>query len=299
MATNMNWGGQRPDLTYSVSVPTTSSPGTPLNLDLYQSLMGQIPSFDYNMFNAADSMRSATDFASTRAPRQSLQGWQGYNAVNFSPETYRMLDQIDQLTRSGTLAQMLSGKTDQGLFQAGVVNPMQREFKNTTLPEIQDAYSGGAYGSGYWGGARQKATGEAQNKLNEQISGLRYQDYKAAQDRAVQTTALLPELAKTLNMREQQNAQNLERAMSVHYKNQGLKVDQFNQDMDYVKTLLNYNLGAERMALDERIATDQNLVDSRGQAASLQAALWGRQLENAQQVSDRNFLRSILAKKGI
>ena len=206
----------------------------------------------------------------SQVQRPQLDQYTGQTAVQMSPETQNMLSQILALSQSPGFQQMLSGKTDQGLFQSGVVNPMQREFRNTTLPGIQDAFSGGAYGGGYWSGARQKASMEGQNKLNEQISGLRYQDYNNAQQRAIQAAGLLPQFSQALSLKEQLAGQNLDRGIDVHYKNQGLKDTQYKEDMDFVNSILGAQNNLNSQMLTARGQDISQASDLRGNAISQQ-----------------------------
>lgn len=171
-------------------------------------------------------------------PALNLQGYTGDTSVGMSDQTNRLLNLISNYTESGTLADLLSGKTNQGLFESGVVAPALREFRNVTLPGINEEYSGGAYGGNYWGGARLKAGDEAKNKLNENISKLRYQDYNAAQDRSVQAAQLLPQLAQASYLREQIATLDKNREIENWYKTQGLSLDQYNADMSFLSAAL-------------------------------------------------------------
>lgn len=186
------------------------------------------------------------------APKSKLQTYSGATDVPLTQGQQAMGDLVTQLASGsyGNLRQMLSGTPDWGSFQRGVVDPMQRQFKNETIPGIQEAYSGGPYGSNYWSGTRAKAQAGAQNQLNDALAQARYQELAAAKNRGLQAAQTLPGLNSVLQGQAQQMADNLSRQISVHYQNQGLSQQQFTNDMSRLTALLsmsNQDLQAQEL----------------------------------------------------
>lgn len=318
---NKDWG--KP---FTVSVPSGGS--STLNLDLLRTLNSEsnsgVPSgyfqndvnprssdpyINGHYYSSLPSSRSGgfggfgslSQLLGGVVGREPLQEYTGNTSISLSPETAGILDLISKFSASGSLQDLLSGKTNQGMFQRGVVDPAQRDLERNVLPGVRDAYSGGPQGGGsaFWGGARAKAEQGARNSLQDKIAGLRYEDYKAAQDRSVQAGALLPSLTNALSLRESLAAENLNRGIDVHYKNQGLKDTQFKEDMDFINSLLGYSTEQDKINLSREQGAMQNATALRGQNFNLQAALWGQKLQEAEQRANQQFLRSILSSRGI
>lgn len=104
-------------------------------------------------------------------------------SVGITPEEQAYMD----WARGEALGNLASGKpaydinpgTTQQYFQKSIRPGLEREFRETTLPGVKDAYAG----PGYWGSARADAVSDAFTKHGENLgateAGLIYQDEEA------------------------------------------------------------------------------------------------------------------------
>ena len=60
------------------------------------------------------------------------------------------------------------------LYEA-VIMPMERQFSETTLPQLRQSYSGGGYGSAMFSGGRETAEANARQQLSMNEALLKYQ----------------------------------------------------------------------------------------------------------------------------
>lgn len=181
----------------------------------------------------------------------SLERYTGKTKVSLSPYERNIMDLVNSLVTGqyGNYRQMLSGTPDYGLMNQGVIEPMREQFRTQTLPQIRDAYSGGAYGGDYNTGARQAAEEDAAFKLTQSIAGLRYQAQNDAATRSLQAMAQLPGLEGIQATERLNDIANLERTMQVHYQNQGLTVQEYQADLESAKLALSEALGYGQLDL--------------------------------------------------
>ncbi len=238
----------------------------------------------------------------TVAPKTTLQGYTGKTAVGVTPEQRGFIDLATQLFSGGygNLLQMLSGAPDRGSFQRGVVDPLQRQFKNQTLPRLAESFSGGPYGSSYWSGARSKAQASAQNQLNDILAQLYYQELGKAKEQGLSAAQTLPGLYNIVRDEAQQEAANLERAIAVHYRNQGLSTQQLQNDMSRLSALL--QIGDQSLKAQGRKQADlhallQAQTQRAGSTDQLVATLHGQDLAQEQFDTNQNNALTVYKRR--
>lgn len=123
----------------------------------------------------------------------------------------------------GNFKQVMSGRPDYGLLQQGVIGPLQEQYRTQILPSIATTYSGGPYGSSYWSGARQEAQRASLSEMGNTTANVRLQAQQNATGNMLNAAqGAFPALTEVVSIPHTNEEQNLNRAIDVWYKNQGL-----------------------------------------------------------------------------
>lgn len=187
--------------------------------------------------------------------------------------------------------QALTGNPNWGQFNAGVESPLKSQFRNETIPGLEQAYSGGAYGNQFWSGARQSAERKAYGQLSDTLATKRYEEVNNAQNRMLQALQLTPQMLAPAEMQTKIAADNRTMEMEKWYKNQGLTSEQFQNDLKAAQQAL-----AEDQNVWQREASQANTQLSAAQLAS-QRELGLAQLANARYSTDVGFNQFMIGQQ--
>lgn len=181
----------------------------------------------------------------------SLEHYDGRTGVKLPESERNLIDLVNSLVTGqyGNYRQLLSGTPDYGLLDLAILNPMRQDLQNYILPGIKDAYSGGVYGGeNYWSGARQGAEERAYYDTFKNINLERYKASENAKIQSLQAAGLLPSFMQIEDIERQNQIQNLERAINIHYKNQGLTQQDIQNDLAAQQMAIQQYLGEAGMA---------------------------------------------------
>lgn len=191
--------------------------------------------------------------------------------VQLTPYERNILDLVNQLVTGeyGNYKQMLSGTPDWGQLEQGVINPARQQLMNQTLPQIKDIASQSPYGAGYNTGATKAAQAGALSDFSNMYGQVRYQASEQAKAQSLQAMGLLPTFENIQAVERLNEIANVERAIGVHYRNQGLSVEEFNADMQFTNSVIqdeqfgeSMEFNRERLDLErERFAFDQEMFN--------------------------------------
>ncbi len=155
-----------------------------------------------------------------------LEKYRGSTSVDL-PSGYLDIESlVNQLVTGqvGDWRTIALGDRDMELFNRAVVIPNQQNLTSRTLPQIASVYSGGAYGSGgnYNSGARRQAQANAITDNANELAGKRLEYDQLRTNNMLSALGLLPSFTNITDIRRQNDVQNLDRKINVHFKNQGL-----------------------------------------------------------------------------
>jgi hypothetical protein len=167
----------------------------------------------------------------------SLDPYTGVTSVPLTPELKRTLQLTDQILASPKYREMLNPEPNYEDMQT-IYNQSRKNLEQYTLPGIDAAYSGGAYGTAYHGGERSQAAAQANLGLNEAYQRNLIDEKRYKEQLALQTSGFIPVAANVQSLELQNNIANLNREMQVHYANEGLKVTEFNADLAAIDSAL-------------------------------------------------------------
>lgn len=129
--------------------------------------------------------------------------------------------------KTGVYRTLLEGDPNWELFNRAVVVPGQQELTSQVLPQIASIYGATPYGPSYFSGAREEAQGRAVQENANKLAELRLAYDSEAKNRSLSAVGALPSLLSPAgNISTIRNA-NLDRAIQVHYQNEGLEQQEF------------------------------------------------------------------------
>lgn len=180
---------------------------------------GQLISYE---MPAAPELQPYTGRTATWAPMP-----QGYRATT---------DSIQSLLAPGSAySNVLAGDTNQENFNRAVVIPNQQQLTTSTIPQIQSLLGNTPYGGSVYSGARDEAVAGAVVDNANKIADLRYQDQQKTTQNMLSAAGQIPSFSNVyLNERSQninQQQSNLNRQIDVHFKNQQLAQQEFQNSM--------------------------------------------------------------------
>lgn len=193
---------------------------------------------------------------------------------------------------NSSLRQVLSGTPNWGQFQSGIAEPMQRAYQEQALPGINNQYSGSGTGSSFFSGARQNEQQDAQNKLQQNLAQLRYQEQQGATTNMLGALGQMPAINSVLADVTTNDKANMTRKLETYYKNQGLTSDQARADLaSFQATVQQQDLLAKQAMEKSRFGLQQ---DQFNYAKEQNALAQAKQLEaqNKQAAANQAALRA-------
>ena len=157
-----------------------------------------------------------------------LQHFTGNTDVGLTPDQLESLDIIGRINRGdlGSLQQELYGP-----LERTVLGPARQSLRDQVLPGLDEVFSGGATGSQFNTGARRSAQERSLTEFGEASARLR----------AEAPGRKLAELAGTFGIQDterQNDVDNMNRQLQVHYQNQGLSQAEFQMQMAAIDSAL-------------------------------------------------------------
>ena len=157
-----------------------------------------------------------------------LQPYEGPVAVPLTPSVQRLVDYTEDLffDPQSSYRRLASGEPDYGDVQT-LINQGRRNFEQNVLPGIEDSFSGGPLGSTGQTGAARAAEAGARADLGEFEQQLRISERQRADSNALQALSLTPSLASPFLVELQNEMQNTEREIEIHFQNENLNVTEY------------------------------------------------------------------------
>lgn len=153
------------------------------------------------------------------------------------------------------LRKLLSGTPDWGQFQSGVAEPLM-SAQQEQVAGINNQFSG--TGSSFFSGARERSVDESNNKLQQALAQLRYQESQNAKTNMLSAIDRLPAINEILNDVTANDTANMERALETFYKNQGLTAEQARADLAALQEMNDQQNAQQDFALRQDTLNSQN-----------------------------------------
>ncbi len=237
--------------------------------DVDNNDFGELDNWTDDVFGGLDTDPTAPpEFTQLQTPeypafpeRPDLQPWTGRTNVPINPQ-YRDLQNLgynavfnpSAVPQTGRFTSVITGDPNMELFNQAVVVPGQQQLLNETLPLTGAIYSGGAYGSQFQSGARRNAQAEALTNYSNNLASQRLAyDQQATTNQMTALGQTLPNMANTYVNEYNMRSQNLDRAINVHYQNEGLKQQEFQNEVaatNYAMGIVGMNLGIDQYNTD-------------------------------------------------
>jgi len=173
--------------------------------------------------------------------------------VELSENERNIMELVNQLVTGqyGNYKQLLSGQPDFGQLYSGVIEPARRELQENMLPQIADIYGASPHGAGYNTGARKEAQADALRGFADSTASMRYNATEQAKQTGLQAAGMLPAFEGIQQIERLNEIANVEREIGVHYRNQGLSVEEFNADMAFTNQQIQQGQFGETMGLEQ------------------------------------------------
>jgi tetrahydrodipicolinate N-succinyltransferase len=123
----------------------------------------------------------------------------------------------------GTYRKALSGVPDYSQIDR-LISIQDRDFEQQVLPDLKKTAQTGPYKNT---GLAKRVEADARLSMSDQAATMRYQAYQQAKQDALNAAQILPSLTNVAGLTRNNEINNILRDMEVHYKNQGLTVQQF------------------------------------------------------------------------
>jgi len=143
----------------------------------------------------------------------------------------------------GNFRSLLTGDNRTGLLARGVIDPARQEFEDKTLPMIDESYSAGAYGAGFYSGARGKARSDASGNLERTLAEARYKDYQTNNQLQLQAASQLSPLMGIISQDRMNEIENINRVSQEYYAQMGLDQNVWKADMERIKAATHFKPG--------------------------------------------------------
>lgn len=201
-------------------------------------------------------------------PELQLERFAGDIRVPLTPAQRETIDLTRDLIsgKFGQFRTLLSGEPDLGLLQRAVIDPAERQLRQTTLPQIADIFAGGP---GFQTGARREAQAESVRQVADFAAQARFQQTQRAQELGLQAVQLLPTIFSIQDVERQNEISNVMREIGVHFQNQGLTVQEFQgqiQTIGAALTIASFDFSKFKFAA----AQDQLAIENELREAELQ-----------------------------